>query len=192
MKARATLRFQHGWRLPRHLQGGATKTGYLFFDEVKPRDLGRRVKRLRLLDEGGAASLFPDLLSPRELANDGDARWYEGFEAYQASEFSNVIWVLQMWELAVLDALATVQPPAPEVWPRPTEVFYFTFIDQDGIECRSPHKLTREEAQLLPAARCMEDTRESRWIDKNGAILHPEHSWMNRLKFDGIIGKRSH
>jgi hypothetical protein len=169
MKARVKPQFTEGWRLPPFQQGSLrTFEGFLVEDEVKPRDHGRIMKRLRLVDADWKP-LHPELLSPRNVLVDGDGRLVEGFQLYKATSVSNPIYMMQEWKITVTDVMA-VPPNPPALQAVDTreylELFFFIYTDDAGYQVRTLRRIPRTAAVKIHGAICLENTRKRVRVDE--------------------------
>lgn len=160
-----------------------TVTGFIVTDEARPHEFGRVVKRMRVLDENWTL-LCPELIDAREPIVDGDNRRAAGFSAYQQYSVSDVQWVAQEWDIVVLDVMAQ-PPPAPQVDLRKyVEIFFFVYLDE-GVEVRTPRRITQAMAdKRIPGARRLDDTRKRVRVDDEYLAYAKAHRMKRLDDFD--------
>jgi hypothetical protein len=186
MKVRITQRFKDGTRPARHLQGQLeTVTGYLVRDDVKPLDFGRIIKRMRVIDDRWNL-LCPELLDAREPVIDGDHRRAVGFNAYKQYSVSDVRWVLQEWDMVVLEVMAE-PPAAPKMGQQKyVDLSYFDFVHK-GEELRTPRRITQAMAdKRIPGARRLDETRKRVRVDDEYLAYAKAHGMKRLDDFDPV------
>jgi len=156
--------------------------GILVADKAKVNNLDGRQQRLRLMTVDRKV-LLPELLGAIEISCDGDNRRYLGFELFLVTNMSNPKYMLQIWDVVVLDAMATVKVPKPE-WPKVVEFYHYVYQDDDGLLSRTREPITEAEAKKLFRARRLEESRVVRQFEKNGDCEEIEAPWMKGVSRD--------